>query len=570
MTTSFRPPAHEHSLIPRELSENYSVQCRRCGCPIHGRTNCCLDCNVFFHKWCTEWPLQIQHPCHPQHPLILVTDNYFKSSYCCHECRFSDRAEDLVSTLPPTGEQAEEDETVDHFAHEHPLASFSVTTPNNIRCGACRQEISGRVYGCLSVDSTLMCIVRFQLCLQKDQQNKVSSMVDHFSHPHPLRSFNIKEENKHLTCKACEQHASGDVYGCPGCMFFLHRSCAELDGEMFHFHHDHNLILSAEGLHNDGSFICNCCLEASSGFVYNCERCDFNLDTECALKTRSALYEGISARVQHFAHQHILTLHYLKGYNCPECNACKQPARGLAYCCLSCDRFSLHLSCFQLPLKLEHEFHPSQPLTLRKMASDSYAACNACRRKCTGFAFQCEECKLHMDVECASLKPTLKHLRHEHTLAYFKRAMGLHCNACGSSSNADLYRCVSCDFNLHHDCIPLPLTARSEFHIHPLFLKEKFISGYGDSGEEYCDVCEEMRNPDLGVYCCQECRFAAHIECVISTVSLDREKLVKNTQWSIVDEEIASAKEEMEAMKTQLEALMKKRTDMDSQTVRGV
>lgn len=343
-------------------------------------------------------------------------------------------------------------------------------------------------------------------------------MVDHFSHSHPLRSFHLKDEKNHMTCKACGQHASGDVYGCLDCIFFLHRSCAELDGEMYHFlHSSHHLTLFAEGLYNDGSFTCDCCSEASYGFNYNCERCDFNLDLECVLKTLSALDDRLNAKVQHFAHDQVLTLRCFKGHSAPQCNACKQPAKGLAYYCLTCDLFTLHVSCFQLPLKLEHEFHPLHPLTLLKMASDDHFPCNACQRKCTGFIFQFTECRFHLDLECASTKPSLKHLRHEHSLAYFKRGTGMRCNACGCSSNVDLYRCVPCDFNLHHDCLPLPPTSKHIYRCHPLSLHDKFID------EEYyqqlCDICEEERNPDHAVYRCEECMITAHIECVIPAVS---------------------------------------------------
>lgn len=187
--TSLQSPCHEHPLTPRELSENFSAPCQRCGHPVCGRTHCCLDCNVFFHKWWTEWPLQIQHPSHPQHQVTLVTDNYFTSKYCCHECRFSARAEDLVSTLPPTDEQEEESETVEHFSHEHPLTSFSVTIPNNIRCGACLQDISGLVYGCRRCMFFL-----HESCTQLDRE-----ILQHPFHPkHKL--VLVADSNKQFRC----------------------------------------------------------------------------------------------------------------------------------------------------------------------------------------------------------------------------------------------------------------------------------------------------------------------------------------------------------------------------------
>lgn len=53
-------------------------------------------------------------------------------------------------------------------------------------------------------------------------------------------------------------------------------------------------------------------------------------------------------------------------------------------------------------------------------------------------------------------------------------------------------------------------------------------------------------------------------------VEPNRKKPVKDTRFNVLDGEIASAKEEIEAMKMQLEALMRKRNDIDSLTVCGV
>lgn len=575
MTTSPRYPFHEHPLIDRELSGNCTVHCNHCGDRINGSTRCCLECEVFFHKTCTEWPLQVQHPSHPQHQLALVTGNYLTSNYCCHECCFSASAAAIVSTLPPADKQVGKSETIEHFAHEHPLEYFSVTPPNNIRCRACKQGISSSVYGCRECmfllhescaqlpqeilqhpfhkkhrltllansekqfkcnacgrsheyayhcnecrfDLDVLCAVS-TLPLQ-DQQNGDSVMIDHFSHPHQLKSCNIKEESNRMTCKACEMHLSGEVYSCLDCIFFLHRSCAELHTELVHsLHPDHFLVLQAKSHQNAGRFHCSCCSEASSGFVYSCEMCNFNLDIECALETLSALEAGVAEELQHFAHDHLLSLRYFKGDSEPNCNACKQPVHGLCYYCLTCKSFVLHKSYCHMSLELKHPFHPQHPLTILSRPQEKrYFYCNACNRKSTGFTYHCAECNFFLDIKCASTNPSRRHQLHEHDLTYFERATGLHCFACGISCNTDLYRCVPCNFNLHHDCLPLPPTQLHSTHHHPLTLCNKYVNESYD--EQYCDACEELRNLDHGVYVCEECTFAAHIPCIISKVCPD-------------------------------------------------
>ncbi|OMO96109.1 hypothetical protein COLO4_15505 [Corchorus olitorius] len=57
---------------------------------------------------------------------------------------------------------------------------------------------------------------------------------------------------------------------------------------------------------------------------------------------------------------------------------------------------------------------------------------------------------------------------------------------------------------------------KSNCHIHPLSLEDSFVED--DSGEYYCDACEEERHPKDHVYFCKKCLFLGHIECVLSMV----------------------------------------------------
>lgn len=37
-----------------------------------------------------------------------------------------------------------------------------------------------------------------------------------------------------------------------------------------------------------------------------------------------------------------------------------------------------------------------------------------------------------------------------------------------------------------------------------------------NSGTYYCDICEEVRDPDAGVYRCEECpSFVAYFDCIL-------------------------------------------------------
>ncbi|KAB1203145.1 hypothetical protein CJ030_MR8G027522 [Morella rubra] len=49
-------------------------------------------------------------------------------------------------------------------------------------------------------------------------------------------------------------------------------------------------------------------------------------------------------------------------------------------------------------------------------------------------------------------------------------------------------------------------------HEHPFIL---CYSAEDDSGEYYCDICEEERNPKLWFYYCADCSYPVHPNCIL-------------------------------------------------------
>ncbi|KAF4368715.1 hypothetical protein G4B88_000972 [Cannabis sativa] len=76
------------------------------------------------------------------------------------------------------------------------------------------------------------------------------------------------------------------------------------------------------------------------------------------------------------------------------------------------------------------------------------------------------------------------------------------------------FHCCDCDFKLHLLCGPLPRIIKYEGHVHSLLLVDSFIED--SSGEYNCDICETKRNPRIRIYCCGDCKYFAHVHCVIS------------------------------------------------------
>ncbi|PKI54877.1 hypothetical protein CRG98_024760 [Punica granatum] len=516
--------AHEHPLTSFDVKLPNRIDCRACQRQISGLVYGCRSCIFLLHQSCAELPREMQHPLHPQHPLNLLAspkkafksrgcDNSYQFAYSCDECALYLDVLCAVSTPPPSQEQ-EKDSMV---------------------------------------------------------------MINHFSHQHPLRLLHIGEHNDALCCKFRRKKLLGGAYCCQDCVFFLHESCAKLPLEIRHFlHSDHGHLKLQEAAKYQSSkeeFRCGCCSCDCSGFAYRCERCSFTIDLECVVHTLFAFKEILNGNlpdtfsdlrrtlegmISPSVHGHWMTISYSKIRETTSCIACGHPPEGLVYRCAAPCLTVLHKSCVEQKSELCHPHHPAHPLVLLPEAPVGRFICGASGRTRYGSTYYCTDCKFHMEIGCASGKPRLKHQRHEHMLTYFQWAKNLRCNSCGKSCNTDFYRCVPCNFNLHHGCLSLPATIKHQWHCHPLVLRDRLVDQH--STVHYCAKCEEIRNPDCGVYYCADCdNFDAHIECIIPPVEMKeasedsedyRAKAAKG-----IDEEIARKEPEIMVAKRHLKAL---------------
>ncbi|KAH7515299.1 hypothetical protein FEM48_Zijuj10G0012000 [Ziziphus jujuba var. spinosa] len=231
---------------------------------------------------------------------------------------------------------------------------------------------------------------------------------------------------------------------------------------------------------------------------------------------------------------------YAKKYACRACGL----EIGYNELVLKCGGFNcmcyLHVQCFRVPKEMKHPLHPQHTLALlegpppakvvnpsiilRNIRSDISSTsfhCNACRSIIReNVVLHCNQCpEFILDISCAYINPNLKCDRHDHHLAYFDFYRGFHdgCAVCNAlcSATGKLYRCVDCNFNVHKACLSLPLNVDYEDHVHPFTLITSLNED--EDGKYYCDLCEERREPNHGLYCCVECGplFVAHFECVL-------------------------------------------------------
>ncbi|KAH6797206.1 hypothetical protein C2S52_021760 [Perilla frutescens var. hirtella] len=174
-----------------------------------------------------------------------------------------------------------------------------------------------------------------------------------------------------------------------------------------------------------------------------------------------------SSTLKHFTHPH--ELHPLSVYN-PQtlCSGCKLQSSGIMYTCTPCN-FTLHQSCAKLPQLITHPSHGGCNLSL--LTASTYPggrfSCNACGHTDDSWNYHCARCEYDLHVSCASkpLKIRLQsHASCDLDLTFknpYVNSKGFSCDICRKIGSGQwLYRCNSCEFDVHLDCtnaVPQPM-----------------------------------------------------------------------------------------------------------------
>ena len=140
---------HDHPLDLNHYAESAVIDgtiCKCMGCweDILGLSYCCKYwwCDFFLHKSCGKQPRELQHPLHPQHPLILLKTSpnheqlcYFCNKYIllgftyhCSHCNFNLHLK--CASIPLT---------VKAKFHDHPLNLLRKSL--SFTCDACGKKI---------------------------------------------------------------------------------------------------------------------------------------------------------------------------------------------------------------------------------------------------------------------------------------------------------------------------------------------------------------------------------------------------------------------------------------------
>ncbi|XP_065635305.1 protein VACUOLELESS GAMETOPHYTES-like [Quercus suber] len=182
--------------------------------------------------------------------------------------------------------------------------------------------------------------------------------------------------------------------------------------------------------------------------------------------------------------------------------------------------FLVHNSCASLPRTLKvirhkHLLHLTHSYLEVGLHQSDSRFCQLCVQKVnTNYGFYyCSKCDFVAHLDCAADYRYRENLRFARTSSTSSLSIeSKHNCSCCDSKISPIFRCTTCEFALDFKCATLPQTARYKQHDHPFTLR---YTAEDDSGEYYCDICEEERNLKHWFYYCANCDYPAHTKCIL-------------------------------------------------------
>nr|XP_043612999.1 uncharacterized protein LOC122584971 [Erigeron canadensis] len=188
-----------------------------------------------------------------------------------------------------------------------------------------------------------------------------------------------------------------------------------------------------------------------------------------------------NTQIKHSSHPHLLqlspTLHLQNQQNCAGCNLqiSSHDHTEQVYTCAPCG-FFLHQSCTKFPQLITHPSHREHSLSLlpTPIYPGGFFRCDACTQHGTKFSYHCHFCDYDLHVLCASKPLSTNHPFHPHPLVLtfsspYGEKLGFSCDVCQSVGSCDqwLYRCNSCEFDVHLHCALVKVQPHQQPQPHP-------------------------------------------------------------------------------------------------------
>ncbi|KAJ0458738.1 putative chromatin regulator PHD family [Helianthus annuus] len=507
-------PSHEHPLV--RIRKNLLCECDACGKEHKGAFYHCPTCvGPFIHSHCAFLPkkLQIQrytndffyhiHPLNLAYtfpkadqvskfnPLCRVCRQAFPKEYLwiykCEKCRYythlncaTSRIEPFMSILTSPGTG----KIIKNYEDaEHPnLLHLPFPDPSYSLLKHLFYKENGGSSTCKTHDISHQHPLTLVDARCGDITIPTSSRIKPISYHDPMKRIQ-------LLCDGCVRPiTSGPIYVCDNegqCNFVLHEWCTRLPAELNgHFaHQQHTLILHSKAPPREffGVFDCNICRLPCNGFAYCCMDCNnCIIDVECAF---------LPKEITHTIHpNHILSRVYHEDWD-DQCRMCGYFFPGLSFDCHTCNDFRLHVKCALFILETTRNKCDKHPMKLSYFPIENHKSdyfCEVCENELNPEVpfYHCHDCMQSMHTACA---PSI--LQYE---TYDEYGRGV-------------YRFVNVKFGGRYE--------NSKVHPHPL----SFVQGIEDDGQcvsNFCYYRHHQHNLQFRmIFKCLDCIFAVHYEC---------------------------------------------------------
>ncbi|KAL7595352.1 hypothetical protein Lser_V15G30182 [Lactuca serriola] len=264
--------------------------CHGCVRPLSLPFYSCKDgCSFTLHKYCTELPLKLQHPLHPDHSLVLINTTGHGINYKCigcfsygntflYNCETCKFYLDVNCAFLP--------KTIKHKSHKHPL--IQVIDPEPL-CSACNKYSNGISYACKPCDFILD-----MYCAMRSPH----SLAHRYCKGHEISLMYppIMDHPEDFYCDICEieMHPKFPLYYCHKCKNSFHLDCiSRIDwrANMLYkgirnvSYHKHPLTFVRRK--KTPKYVCSVCNQDINGYLsLECRArvCNFNICYECHYK----------------------------------------------------------------------------------------------------------------------------------------------------------------------------------------------------------------------------------------------------------------------------------------------
>ncbi|MCQ2820871.1 MAG: hypothetical protein MJ252_26735 [archaeon] len=225
-------------------------------------------------------------------------------------------------------------------------------------------------------------------------QPKDESTINSKNHPHPLKKANVAD----IICDVCKKEFNGKTtsFHCDFCDFDMCLECrtkeeSNVKDTFKSSKHPHPLTkMKRTEIRCD-----SCGREFSSGIVYSCPDCDYDMCSYCKENERSSQTDTVTVKIH---------LHPLKRkvheFLCDSCGKNCASEAAVAYNCQKCD-FDICSQCKEEEQKGGVTFNcPKHPHPLSRILTDFY--CDICDEASNGMkiSYHCGKCDYDLCKNC--------------------------------------------------------------------------------------------------------------------------------------------------------------------------